>query len=484
MKKIFPIAVLVLFFICHFPFLTADPDTHTDIHTRGAWTDEGLYTSQIRNYVIDGHFDLKENSTFIRGPLFNIIQLPFFYIFGNHRIISRLLVLLITFLAPLLFLRIKGLETFTFFVILVNFSQFHIFHFSHYGLAEMLSIDMIFISLFFLLKAQVDKSPFGHRVFYIMLASICVFLAYSFKIQFVYAAGIIPLTLFIIAFTAGKEREEAFQLFGVALIFSLVFIGVYAIWYAANKDFYNYVMLRETLARYPADITQYFSAARWNFRTFLWVRELKPLWILLPLAALIIIWERHSRKTDKRSLSLWVFCLVWVILELHKLPMSYMPNRYMLPLFFACGLIIAQALSYLYGRGYLFAWTAVLIALVFAGLSLPFHYSTYRERTHDLDKINRYLSATSFEGRYGLGSWATAASWGTDLRTVPVWKDYFNAHDPVKQFNPAVIITEKDESETDKAFVSQGTNLRAISDSSRTFQVWRYDVVVYWLKKP
>lgn len=484
MKKIFPIAILIILFACHLPYLTSDPDTLTDIHTRGAWTDEGLYSSQVRNYLVDGHFGLKENSTFVRGPLFNILQLPFFYVFGNHRLVGRLLVLLITFLVPLLFLKIKDMEPFTFFVLLVIFGQFHIFHFSHYALAEMLCIDMIFISLFFLLKSQAEKSPFGHRVWYILIASLAIFASYSFKIQYIYVAGIIPVTLFILACFAGKEREESFQLFGVALIFGLVLIGVYSLWYVANKDFYNYVMLHEMQGRYPANFKDYYNALKFNFDYFLWVKELKTLWISLPVAVLIILWQRHSRKTEKRSLALWVFSLVWIVFELHKLPMSYLPNRYLLPLYFACGLLIAQALSFLYTRSRSFSLVAILLGIFYLFINFPLFYKTYNHRSHDLDKLNNYLSHYQYNGKYGLGSWATATSWGTDMKTLPVWYGYFNAVNPIKNLNPAVIVTEKDESETDKAYSNQGINLKAVSDSSREFSVWRYKVLVYWVKPP
>jgi len=170
--------------------------------------------------LIDGHFDQQENSTFVRGPVFNILQLPFFYIFGHHRLVGRLLVLLITFLVPLLFLRLKDHEPFVFFGILVLSGQFHIFHFSHYALAEMLCIDMIFISLYFLLQSQAEKSPFGHRVWFVLLASLSVFLSYSLKITVYLAAGIFGHPLHHGFFRAKKEKKP-FSC-SLLLIFGLV----------------------------------------------------------------------------------------------------------------------------------------------------------------------------------------------------------------------------------------------------------------------
>lgn len=60
--------VIALTLFLHLPFLSSDPDPRSDVNTRGAWTDEGLYASQARNFITTGSLSLKENSTFIRGP--------------------------------------------------------------------------------------------------------------------------------------------------------------------------------------------------------------------------------------------------------------------------------------------------------------------------------------------------------------------------------------------------------------------------------
>ena len=94
LKNKYIFLILFLLLLCHIPFLGADPDTLVDIDTRGAWSDEGLYSSQIRNLVNHHTFNIKENTTFIRGPLLNIIQLPFFYFFGSKLIVCRLITLI------------------------------------------------------------------------------------------------------------------------------------------------------------------------------------------------------------------------------------------------------------------------------------------------------------------------------------------------------------------------------------------------------
>ena len=482
MNKLFPAILLLLLLTCHFPYLTADPDKLSDIHTRGAWTDEGLYTSQLRNALIDGRFDIKESTTFIRGPLFNIIQFPFFYLFGSHRMVSRLLVLFLTFLVPVIFLRIKGFEAFTFFFLLLVFGQFYLFHFSHYGMAEMICIDCILFALFFLINAQSDKALFGHRIAFVFFATLMVFLSYSFKIQYVYLAALLPLTLLVLALSQRSDRVETLTLFGLSAVFTAIFLCIYGVYYLLNHDFYNYIMSQETSGRYPMFLKDLGNVAWFNFGYFLWINELKPMWIAFPAAVILIIWEKHSRKGDRQVKALLTFSFLWILLELHKLPMLYLPHRYLLPLYVAIGIIIAQSLAALYSRGNGLAAAAMGLAIVLFSFSVPHHWRAFQQRSWELTKLNNYLSSHSFKGKVGLGSWACAASWDSDLQTLPVWNNYMNWKKPLETFRPAVVVTEKDESETDKVYKSQNIDLKARSDSSRTFKIWRYEVNVFWMK--
>jgi 4-amino-4-deoxy-L-arabinose transferase-like glycosyltransferase len=152
MKYSWFIIILILFLLMHLPFLDADPDILSDRYSRSAWTDEGLYTSQIRNWVNHGEFSMWENDAFIKTPLFGIIHIPFFKIFGTGLIISRLIVLFTVFFSLLLFAKVKEFRLPALFIVLLAFSQYHIFHYTHYGLAEMMSISAIALSSLFFYK--------------------------------------------------------------------------------------------------------------------------------------------------------------------------------------------------------------------------------------------------------------------------------------------------------------------------------------------
>ncbi|MCF8297481.1 MAG: hypothetical protein K9J13_08075, partial [Saprospiraceae bacterium] len=180
MKKIYLFITLAILLLMQLPFLTADPDKLVDVSTRGAWTDEGLYASQISNLVNGYEFDIEENNTFVRGPVFNVIQLPFFYIFGTKLIVSRLIVLLFTIFTLLLFVKSKN-HVFAFFLTITTLTQFHIFQFTHYGLAEMMGVNFIMLSLYFYLKFY-DSGRL--KIKWLFIASLMIFLCYSTKIQY------------------------------------------------------------------------------------------------------------------------------------------------------------------------------------------------------------------------------------------------------------------------------------------------------------
>lgn len=86
--------ILVLFFIAiQVPFLQSDPDIlFTD--GRGANTDEGLNTCQIRNFVNHGVLTLDKSDNLIKTPFFSLLLCLPFKLFGTSLLVARLTVLL------------------------------------------------------------------------------------------------------------------------------------------------------------------------------------------------------------------------------------------------------------------------------------------------------------------------------------------------------------------------------------------------------
>ncbi|MFC1731215.1 hypothetical protein ACFL6I_12845 [candidate division KSB1 bacterium] len=485
--RIISFGLLLVLFFMHYPFLDADPDTQVSLHTRGAWTDEGLYTSQIRNLINHDHFDLKENSTFVRGPFLNILQLPFFYIFGTSLQVSRLITLILTLLVLFLYLKREKYFLFGLLLLGITFTQYHVFQFSHYGLAEIICIDFILLSLFFMIKYYKTRENSRDPIHFMILAALFLFLSYATKIQFLYVAIILPLTVLIK--TLGEIIQEKkitksqYLPFFWSLLFTFGFALLYFLaWYLPNMEFYNYIMESETSKRFP-DWNALLEVIKFNYKHLLFVSGLKIQIILFYISLIIIIIWRVNRKFVKHLSIPLIFGLVWVLIELHKIPMVYLPTRYFLSLIIASGLLIAVVFAGLaHLNRYLKYITIIIVLLVIAQNTIS-NYEVYKRQSWDIKYVNDYLSQYDFQEQPVIGSWASTMSWDSKAITFPVWNNYFNYKDPINTYNPRIVVSENDESESDHTYESQGIDLKTVSDSSRIFKIWRYTVIVYWMKE-
>ena len=139
-SKYYPFFVITLLVLMHLPFITADPDSQVSLISRGAWTDEGLNTVQVRNFVNHGYLSMDECDNLIKTPYFGFVLVPFYSLLGTHIWVGRLLILGCILVVIFLFLRRKETRLFGTALAIVGLLQFHIFQFSHYSLAEMLGV--------------------------------------------------------------------------------------------------------------------------------------------------------------------------------------------------------------------------------------------------------------------------------------------------------------------------------------------------------
>ena len=142
--KTMPYIILGLVFISHFTFIEADADLNLT-NSRGPWTDEGLYASQIRNYILHNQLNLDKSDTAIKTPLFAGILFTSFNIFGISHIIARITVLLLSF-CLIIFATINSsfYKNLLIPLSLLTLFQYHVFHYSHYSLAEIVGTAFIF----------------------------------------------------------------------------------------------------------------------------------------------------------------------------------------------------------------------------------------------------------------------------------------------------------------------------------------------------
>ena len=483
----YPWIFLLLWFAIQLPFLNSDPDSFADIHTRGAWTDEGLYSGTARNFLNTGTIDPYENSLFTRGPLFTLTQIPLFFIFGQSLLVARLMVLLSVVLMFCLFMRQKQTRLAGLFLLAAGFTQFHVFHFSHYAMAEMLSTNIILISLLFFLRAFDTEATTRSWKRSIIAAAALLFVAYGMKIQFLYIAFLLPgfALLMLIPHLASpsEERRLLWKKFGHSVLWTTIFAAAYVLlWYLPNMEFYHYVMSREVDSRYHTTISNFFGQTRFNFTELLFVPYLKPLIIagaVSLVGSLLLLAIRPSAWRAAERL-LFGVALLWFLMELHKIPMSYMPHRYLVSAYSSIGLMTALFVTVFIRQGRLSAVLAIVAVCFLAAWQLNHTREAYERRTYDLRAVNSYLKEYDWKGKTITGAWGPSAAWGTKARVFPVWYDFVNDE---RAMDARMIMAESDQEDSDRSLIMQGIDIAEHTDSVRRFHIWRYEVDLHWLSQ-
>ncbi len=484
-KEMYPWLLLIFWFGLHIPFLGADPDTLVDVHTRGAWTDEGLYSGTARNFLNTGTIDLHENSLLTRGPLQTVLQIPLFFIFGQSLLVARLMTLVGVLLAFIFFMKHPRLKMAGVGLLLVGFTQFHLFHFSHYAMAEAFSTACILLSIVFMIRAFDDEGSFSQWRRHLFVSAVMLFVAYGMKIQFVYIAPLLPavaLIQWVVSWIrSGEHHTELRKKFVYATAFTAIFAAVYVVlWYLPNKEFYHYVMSREVDSRFPATLSGIFEVMRFNFDVLLFVPYLKPL-ILAGGVSLLVggVWLLVSPSGWTRAERiLFLASFLWLLLELHKVSMTYMPHRYLVPAYASVALLISTLLSAAYRQK---RWLAVVVMVwisLTAGWQLRHTHEAWQRRSWDLKAVNTYLRGYDWSGKTISGAWGPSAAWGTKARVFPVWGGFLNDE---RALDATMIIAESDQEDSGESLLRQGIDLDNITDSLRRFPVWRYEVDLRWI---
>ncbi len=480
--------LMVLLFLAHFPFLNADPDTLISLNTRGAWTDEGLYTAQLRDFINHGNFDLYNNNGFIITPVLQFILFPFYYIFGTDLIVGRVVALLFTIGTLLVLSTNHHLRIPTLFYLLLVAMQFHYFQFCHYSLGEIFAINMILLTLYALTRFEGYISH-PKKLRWLLLAVFFSFLAYGIKVQFAYVALLVPATVLLKAWSVpGKLiniRKEYYKAFGISVLFTAALGLIYlAAWYLPNREFYDYIMNYETSERFKSTVTGIIEIYQFNFRHIIWVKELWPL-LLIALFALVALIASVAARPRNRQIPLaLIFGLVWLLAEQHKIAMIYLPTRYFLSLIAATGIVASLSLGYLIKIKPGSIKIILPVLLIIAIWNLTFIYKTWQRRTYDIQAVYEYLEKSDIDiQKPVLGIWAYTLASESKTPTIGIRRNYLNDKDPIRTYRPQLVITEFNQAESDSAWSRQGIDLEAISDSVRRFKVWRYDLDFYWIKK-
>jgi hypothetical protein len=299
---------------------------------------------------------------------------------------------------------------------------------------------------------------------------------------------ILPLSLLVFLAVSRINRKAILLQLLLTTSFLLIFLALYIlIWYLPNRDFFNYVMENQTSGRF-AQITHLGEHLHYIINAIFLSPSLKLFtlsFVALTLTGIGLIIIKRMRYFQY----LFIGLSIWIAIEIHKLTMVYLPTRYLISLFLPMGLSISLVLWELInltGKGrwmVLIKTLSIALILAIGTINATAWYSSLEGRTFNIRKVNHYLSAYDFRDRPIIGAWAPSLGWNCKAMTFPVWKDYFNDKDVIENYNPAIIIAETDEEDSDQAFSARGIDLNAYADSVKTITINRWTIELYWIRQ-
>jgi|GEM_PF-4355913 len=502
------VIVLLALIGLHLPFVASDAEASLGF-SRGPFTDEGLYTAQVRNAMRTGTLDLAESDGVIKEPLFSLVAWGVLAGVGDSLVVMRMAMLILS--SVLLAWLVTGRSPLSRAVLVglpVLALSYYPFHYAHLALVEVTAAVLIMAALWGVQQRLNGGSAWAH-----VLSALLIFMAYSMKVQFVYAAAIPPVA-FVIAWgmnvLSGRRtgRRALLDVVGTsaaAVLFAAVFVVG---WYLPNRPLMSFVLGAQT-SRRSSSLAQVVSSLGDNLHMLVSDRRLWAVWlvVLVGVVAAAAAW-RATRRRDaawENYVALVAPPAAWVLLELHKLTLSYLPSRYFLSLVLALGLLGSAGLYGAWrwagagrhgdrddgrhmpegalardsaqtrgtaraevtndsragwrGRGWAGFALPVVLVLVLV-LDARDYANAHQRRAYVIRDTQQRLAAEGrWENKLVMGPWAATLFWGSGAITKPVWKDYFNDGEPIRALRPVALVSEPDQEDSEGAFKGSGVAL-------------------------
>jgi hypothetical protein len=487
--------VITLIFIFQLPFINADPDAYLSFG-RGVWTDPGLYTAQLKSFLINGDWLMENSPCLLITPLYSLILLLPSLIFGNSLLVIKItnLVLFLTIITLSIKTDKRLIPVFFIFFLIFSF-QFQIFHFLHIGLVETI-IAACFCLLFSISISEEDGHVMRFLNKKVLFVSLITFVIFLFKIQYAYVFVLYPLYLLLSVLVAGNIKEALIKCVNFG-IHSLVLLGLYLLsWIKPNDVFFIKTFSKLDSSKYYPFSELIFGLNK-NLKINFFCWESKPhfyVFIVCLFVSVIFLSQKETPKLAKKSI---LFFYAWLLLESTKLFQIYLPTRYVLSMYVVMGIFSSLNIYFVFlwlkamllNKQYV-SWKWIPVLAVFAlGIKIFFKNlivlnRSLNERTYKIYNANQYFKASKLNNGLILGSWGATLTSGTNYTSLPVWHNYFNCGNKnQQQLNPVAIISEVDQNESIYCYEMHDNLMLSSFDSIRDLKIGEWDMKVYWVSK-
>jgi hypothetical protein len=448
--------------------------------SRGAWTDEGLYTAPVRNFINQGFDNFYHENSILKTPyaivtpLYLFFLFPFFKIFGISLATARLIAIFFCAgLLSILFYKKKLFKIaaiFTFSTLLLQ----PIHHYTHMCLAEMFSTVLIIAAIVIYAFNNNEGSIKG-----ILLMYLLVFAAILFKIQFIYLLPLPVITQLIPYFSNVKQSSKKPIIYAILFFFILISV-IYFIWYLPFKDAWE-LTSRSSSGRFSLgsiNLELIFNNINNSFLS-------KPYlaFFTLFIFSLFTYIFGIKNKLPASQVKFLNIILLWILLESHKVTLSYLPIRYLISIYAGMGLFSSVVCAYLLNQ------ELALKKLVGFGLlgacillNFSFYIKMLNSRTYKIQQCNNYMEKITNQNDIVIGPWAPTLTWQTKCTTYPIWAVYTKNADILKTYSPKIIVSEIDQNDSDGAFRKSNLNIEVMADSLTQTQIAFWKINIYRVK--
>ncbi len=471
--------LLLAFVVSQACFLEADPDISMATGSRAAWTDDGILLCQVRNYLNGHGFDLLESDGFLKAPVYSFIQGSSMAVFGCDQVVARTTVLCLVVLSVLALCLNTTSRPFAVVLLLSTFTLIPVHQHSHLALAEMAAISFVLIAGLFLVKYFQESKPF-----WMLLSQLAILLTIGIKIQFLYLVISPALCWWVVTKTSdsyANTRTNHMRMVVSSVIASFVLLMIY---FMVFKE--EWIVFQQAQSGSLLWDSISWDSFRNNCTAYLF-RKKMTLFALFFLISLIVFCNLIFNRNRRGIISVWsIFSLFWFLLELHKLPMDYLPMRYMVSFYMAMGLFSSAVLVDLWFAG-LFprirAFSFGLLVLV-SMVNVYVLARAYSERTYQLKSIQERIVLGLKQDDVVVGPWAPALTWGSKCRSFPVWSG-FSSSDQIKRTgSPTVVMSEKGSLDSDFDWTDLlAGELEVVADSVTYSNIADWRVGVFWLNR-
>jgi hypothetical protein len=474
--------VLAGLVLVQLPFLVADADRGLRF-SRGPFTDEGLYTGQVRNAMVTGHLDLGETDGVVKEPLFSGVAWVVLHV-DDSMPAMRLAVVLACAAAFAWMAAGRGAFARLLRVAIpVGLLSYFPFQYGHLALAEMPCTVAVLASL-----AVVHRRLSGGGRWTVVVSGFLVFLAYGLKVQFVYAAAV-PVLAFALALLARRigglpVRRRDWADFASSAGVAAAFLAVYfTVWVLPNFD--RLSALNKQVDGRTSGLGGIPRVVLRNLRVTMGEHGVWPLLLLfiVGVVAALRAWGAGDEDARTQWIALVVPPLAWLAVEAHKFTLSYLPSRYLVSTLTTIALLGAAGVVTL-GKP-LPAWrrsVAGALGLAMLGAAVAangvLYLRTLGARQYALHDTQTSLAANGRRrGKLVMGPWAGSLFWGTGAVTKPIWRGLYNDTDIINRFHPAAIVTEPNQEDSAQALTDDGIILPGKPE--QTFRVAAWTVELY-----